>query len=342
MKRLILYIIISMLGAAPALAQDCTSKVKNTQAGWGGTGTYTAGNITCVEYYTDYHFYHNSFRQTVTGLPVGVYEAEVYFNASCAAWSCEPIANDGDKGLTHFYMNDAEIDVPVYNAKSITSPTLYTISGIHVTDGTLRLGARNDREGANWHLVRLKRLTYLGPDSESLYGHLFTLVRQGRSALNASSSDVHSEALRSAIASASAATSTTDPVRLQALADDLQNAITASTTFESEKAEALKGITDSLLKFQTTWNLNTAVAPEQWQSLLAAVTAACEAKDSDDDIEGIVSAKAELERTMTLITGVVATPATNMPHRAITPDGRAVGTSYKGIVIEDGRKTFRR
>lgn len=342
MKRLIFYIIISLCGALPALAQDYTSKVKNTQAGWGGTGTYTAGSITCAEYYTDYHFYHNTFRQTVTGLPVGVYEAEVYFNASCAAWSCEPVANDGDKGLTHFYMNDAEIDVPVYNIKAISSPTLHTISNIHVTDGTLRLGARNDREGANWHIVRLKRLTYLGLDAQSLYFQVSSLLREARAALTSCTSVPHAEALRSAIADAMEATPLTDVETLQTLTSALQEATTASTAFESEKSTVLKGILTSLEKFQTQWNNGTDAAPSLWEPLLSAVVNACIAKDSETDLEAMSNAKAALDEAMNIITNVA--PAAVWPAKstnAFTPDGRAVGPAYRGIVIEGGRKSFR-
>lgn len=179
MKRnyllLSLHIFLLGLGQLPLSAQiqDFTAKVKNTASAWGGTGTYQAGDITCAEYYASGHFYHGTFSQTVTGLPVGVYEAEVYFNASCAAWECAEICADGTTGRTHFYMNDAEVDVPVRNTTTLTEPTLYTVKGIHVSDGTLRLGARNDREGANWHLVRLKSLKYMGTDARSLYDALF-------------------------------------------------------------------------------------------------------------------------------------------------------------------------
>lgn len=348
MKRLILYIAIGLVFCTPVYAQDYTSKVKNTQTAWGGTGTYTAGSISCAEYYNDSHFYHNTFNQTVSNLPVGVYEAEVYFNASCAAWNCEPIVADGTTSITHFFANDAEIDVPVQNIKSITSPTLYTISGIHVTDGTLRLGARNDKEGANWHIVRLMSLTRIGTDSASLYGQLLTLVRQARKALLCSTCDEHSDALRSAIDAAMEVAPTSDVASLQAIITETENEIAASTAFETEKSEALGGIAKSLLKFQIDCNTGIAYTPEHWQQLLSFVVAACIAKDSETDLETIIAAKHELDNAMQILTGITSSPFGLVNEtdalktdNVITTDGRHAHPFFHGIVIKNGHKVFK-
>ena len=346
MKRnyllLSLHIFLLGLGQLPLSAQiqDFTAKVKNTASAWGGTGTYQAGDITCAEYYASGHFYHGTFSQTVTGLPVGVYEAEVYFNASCAAWECAEICADGTTGRTHFYMNDAEVDVPVRNTTTLTEPTLYTVKGIHVSDGTLRLGARNDREGANWHLVRLKSLKYMGTDARSLYDALFPLIRQAREVQAASTCPDYGLLLRKAIGDCLAATPSLPASRLRTLYDNLEAAIEESLAFEVRKATSLKNLLTRLKTFQRDWNNGTKpVGEEQWALLIPAVERASVAKDSECDTEAMDAARTALVQAMTEATAIRTPQAA--PSSSATPftiDGRRATDGHKGLTVQDGQK----
>ena len=344
MKRTLILLALLLPLALFAQTKDYTAKVKNTAAAWGGTGTYTAGDITCAEYYAAGHFYQGTFAQTVTGLPVGVYEAEVYFNASCAAWECAEVCADGTTGRTHFFINDAELDVPIYNVKEITAPTLYTLQGIHVSDGTLRLGARNDREGANWHLVRLKSLRYLGPDARSLYDAQFPLVRQARQVLDACTCPAYAELLRQAIDASSAASLDDSQEWLQTLYDNITGAMQEATAFESRKTTTLKNIGTRLSLFQRNWNSGTrSVNDEQWGILLPAVQQLCEAKDDECDLDAMESARTALTQAMTEATGITSLSPTHdpLPMTLFTLDGRPAVPAAKGLLIGQGRKTVK-
>lgn len=288
-----LYILLAALLSLPLYAQtDYTGKVKNTAAAWGGTGTCVAGSVSCVEYFSSSHFYQNSFSQTVSGLPVGVYEVEVYFNASCTG-SAGTLCDDGTTGRTHLFLNDAEVDIPIYNlsAKTLSSPTLYTVSGIHVSDGTLRMGARNDREGANWHIIRVKSLRYLGTDVRSLYDAQFPLIRQARQALDASTCPNYQEMLRGAIDASLVASAYDSREHLQMLYDNISAAIAESEAFEAGKTAALKDMTMRLETFQSVWNNGALTASEDlWLSFLPPVEKVCLAKDSACDLDDMKTA----------------------------------------------------
>ncbi len=341
MKRTLFLLALLLPLALLAQTKDYTAKVKNTASAWGGTGTYEAGDITCAEYYAAGHFYQGTFSQTVSGLPVGVYEAEVYFNASCAAWECAEVCADGTTGRTHFFINDAEIDIPIYNVKQITSPTLYTLQGIHVSDGTLRLGARNDREGANWHLVRLKSLRYLGPDARSLYDAQFPLIRQARQVLDASTCPSYAELLQQAIDASSAASLYDTQETLQTLYDNLSFAIEEATAFESRKTTTLKNINTRLSSFQRTWLGGTrSVNAEQWDILLPAVQQVCIAKDDECDLDAMESARTALTQAMTEATGILppAAPAAEGSENLYFLDGRRAAPAARGILIGQGKK----
>lgn len=339
---------IALLATALALplhaqVKEYTYKVKNTAAAWGGTNTYDAGEVKCVEYYSSGHFYHGTFRQTITELPVGVYEAEVYFNASCAAWDCAEVCGNGTTGRTHLYLNDVEVDVPIYNVKQIDAPTLYTIKNIHVSDGTLYMGARNDREGANWHLIRLKSLNYMGPDVRSLYDAQFPMIRQARLALAASTCPNYQEMLRQAINESSLASAYDSQEHLQTLYDNISTAISESEKFEAEKATTLKNLLSRLGTFQRTWNNGEkTLTTAQRNILMPAVAECCIAKDSECDLEAMNEAREALFNAMNITTGLTltATPAasTTSPY---TIDGRKATDLYRGLIIESGAKVLR-
>lgn len=328
----------------PAMAQlkDYTSKVKNTESAWGATGTYKAGDVTCMEYYSSGHFYHGTFHQTISDLPIGVYEAEVYFNASCASWECAEICGNGTTGRVHLFMNDAEVDVPIYNIKQIEAPTLYTIKNIHVSDGTLYMGARNDREGANWHLIRLKSLKYLGTDARSLYDAQFPMIRKARLALAASTCPENQKQLEMALNESLVASANDTPEYLQKLYDNISFAISESEAFEAKKTTALKNLVSRLSYFQRTWNNGArTVNSDQWGILLPAVERACTAKDSECDLDAMNNARSLLNQAMIESSGIAQHAApSSKSGSCYTIDGRKISPNNQGLIIRAGEKVI--
>lgn len=329
----------------PAIAQtDYTSKVKNTQAAWGGTGTYTAGSTSMVEYYQAQHFYRNAMCQTVKDLPVGIYEAEIYFNASCADWECTAIAKDGDKGYTHLYANDSEVDIPIYNTRAISSPNVYTLSNIHVTDGVLRIGSHNDREASNWHLIRCKRLTYLGVDAKSLYEALFPLMRKARDAQKTILCPDDMTLLDDCIAAVLSAKETDSVEQLQEVYDRLNNAITNATTLQKQYNTAKTKLKTAMTSFQRDWNNGQEPTEESWTALLDAVKEAALAKDQTCDVAPIETATTKLNETLSQATGIADIKQDNLQSAILNfqssyrLDGTKTTPTAKGIVVKRGKK----
>lgn len=335
----------------PAIAQtDYTSKVKNTQAAWGGTGTYTAGGTSMVEYYQAQHFYRNALCQTIKDLPIGNYEAEVYFNASCADWECTAIATDGDKGYTHLYANDSEVDIPIYNTRAIGTPGLYTLTNIHVTDGVLRIGSHNDREAANWHLIRCKSLTYLGVDAKSLYEGLFPLVRKANDTKQTILCPDDLATLDECIAAALAAKEEDGVEQLQQVYDNLNDAITNATALQKSYNTAKGKLKTAMTTFQRDWNNGQEVHEEAWNTLLPAVQEAALAKDQTCDVAPIDVATTKLNEAMDMATGIANLEQDNSQSSIFnlqssyrlngiknTPSTK--GT--KGIIITRGKKVIK-
>jgi len=342
MKKLAILMLYMLCATMTWSQTDYTSKVSNTHTAWGGTNMYTAGSMSMVEYYQENHFYRNAMCQTVTGLPVGVYKAEVYCNASCAAWSCSPIANDGDTGYTHLYLNDAEVDVPVYNVKSVSSPTLYTLTDIHVTDGTLRLGTHNDREGANWHIIRCKSLKYMGVDSKSLYEALFPLVRKGHDACESLAMSDYRTRLEECISAAMQAQETDGVEKLQLLYDNLSNSIAECKSFQDSYSTALKSLLVKMNNFQSTWNNGTVSSADSWATLLNAVSEAAIAKDQTNDTQPLTKAAAHLDEVMNVIaTGIGTVQAAETTPSFYHLNGTKAHSNDKGIIVREGKKIIR-
>lgn len=348
MKKLILLILLNILPFGKAwlcFAQTSyTSKVSNSYASWGGQKTYKTGTISCAEYFSSSHFYNNAFWQVVNNLPVGIYTAEIYFNASTTS-DVDKKVEDGTKGYTYLIAGDQEVDVPIYNVSSITdNPTLYTIENIHVTDGTLRLGSRNNREAANWHIIRLKSLKYYGTDSVSLYWGLFPLIRQGRDQWEKCTCLDYRTELDTWINKALQSNITDNTATLQETYNGLKKAISSSQTFESTKATKRKVLSTNLTNWQNTWNNGRTVTSEQWSILRPALVDAVLAKDLDCSYAEMGTAATALSEAMKEaadVTGINDIDANEDSKKGdyIGLDGTLITHPQKGhIYVKSGKK----
>lgn len=155
---------------------DMTAIVGTSMNEWiGGTGSYTAGNVLMTErYFDDTYRTGVMMEQTVKGLPIGLYNVELYAEAN---WTADrggiktAAATEGTE-VSHVFVNDATMKVPLAYKTSSTGPRAYNLPQVTITDGTLRMGLVNDVNGANWILIQIKSLKYLGQDKK-LYEESF-------------------------------------------------------------------------------------------------------------------------------------------------------------------------
>lgn len=149
---------------------DLTSMVGNYLAAWTGAGgTYK----NCVE-----HFIWGGtatgeyLSQTVSNLPIGKYEVELY----CAASSTSARDNGGttliDPDRSDEYVtisaNGVSLNIPAYNRLTIDDDIpSYKLENVTVSDGTLKLSVDILRANPNWIVANIKSLKYLGVDLSS-------------------------------------------------------------------------------------------------------------------------------------------------------------------------------
>lgn len=142
---------------------DLTSMASNTQAAWtGATEAVNYDGITMPAVFKNAHFTGDALSQTITGLPAGKYNIEMYCQAH-SAWVTD-VAAEGATGYTYLCANEYKLDVPVRNDNGATTKWLHTFKGINISSGTLKLSVTNEKLGTNWLSVYVKSITYLGPD----------------------------------------------------------------------------------------------------------------------------------------------------------------------------------
>lgn len=100
--------------------------------------------------------------QTVEGLDNGTYIVELYANARYTPGrGFASDATDGADDLTYLYANNVEISIPVYHNGDLNNGQSYTLEGVEVTDGTLKMGMTKKEAGSNWHTIQIKALRYI-------------------------------------------------------------------------------------------------------------------------------------------------------------------------------------
>lgn len=230
---------------------DLTSMVSNTKAAWtGATETPNYDGITMVARYAASDWTGDALSQTISGLPVGKYQMEVYCQAH-SSWDTD-VASEGATGYTYLSANEYKLDVPIRNADGATTKALYTFEDMTITNGTLRIAVVNEKLAANWISVYVKSLTFLGPD-KTLSEEAFTANVANLN--NLSTNDVPTafvakiNNLKSTYGSADASSMTLSELttangEIQAVVDahpslvapyaDLQSLITLCTNYASE------------------------------------------------------------------------------------------------------------
>ncbi|MBQ8158245.1 MAG: hypothetical protein IJ081_04410 [Prevotella sp.] len=163
---------------------DYTANVNLT--GWTATtkiGTYNV-NVTTVDSRSekmqeDYGTVTkgDALTQTVT-VPNGTYNV-VVFATSQMAWGATSMSTDaGD--AAYVYINDGEYTIKTFlNARvsnSYTTPGVYSINNLTVTDGQLKIGlAVNTASTTNWHTIQIKSLTRINVDLSDLINEYNTV-----------------------------------------------------------------------------------------------------------------------------------------------------------------------
>lgn len=230
---------------------DLTSMVSNKKESWtGATETPNYDGITMVARYAASDWTGDALSQTISGLPVGKYQMEVYCQAH-SSWDTD-VASEGATGYTYLSANEYKLDVPIRNADGATTKALYTFEDMTITNGTLRIAVVNEKLAANWISVYVKSLTFLGPD-KTLSEEAFTANVANLN--NLSTNDVPTafvakiNNLKSTYGSADASSMTLSELttangEIQAVVDahpslvapyaDLQSLITLCTNYASE------------------------------------------------------------------------------------------------------------
>jgi len=142
---------------------DKTSLVGTSRDAWKGNngGPVTIDGVSLPEKYeTTTATLGDVMWQTVEGLDNGTYTVELYANARYTPGrGFNSDATDGALDFTYLYANNVEISIPVYHNGDLNNGQSYTLEGVEVTDGTLKMGMTKKAAGSNWHTIQIKSLT---------------------------------------------------------------------------------------------------------------------------------------------------------------------------------------
>ena len=143
---------------------DKTSLVGTSRDAWKGNngGPVTIDGVSLPEKYeTTTATLGDVMWQTVEGLDNGSYTVELYANARYTPGrGFNSDATDGALDFTYLYANNVEISIPVYHNGDLNNGQSYTLEGVEVTDGTLKMGMTKKAAGSNWHTIQIKSLTW--------------------------------------------------------------------------------------------------------------------------------------------------------------------------------------
>lgn len=154
--------------------EDFSVWVGNDKASWvGASGTYSD----YAERFLDGKPTGEYLSQTLTNLPLGIYELELYCCPSSTASrdGGAQAVTDGSTEYVTLSCNDVSQALPSYNRLGVTLPQeteKYTLSNIKVVDGTLKIAVNIEKEGPNWIIVKAGSLKYLGIEKDFYAGIL--------------------------------------------------------------------------------------------------------------------------------------------------------------------------
>lgn len=155
------------------IVDDLTSYVGIGQNDWSATGmvgdaapavTTRDGRATALaeRYVETTSQTGTKLKQTVTGLPAGLYKVVLYANACFTdGRGFTSDITDGQMNVVYLYANEAKLYIPAHIVTTVTQNGEYTLT-CNVIDGTLRLGMVAERAGTNWHSIQIKSLDCIG------------------------------------------------------------------------------------------------------------------------------------------------------------------------------------
>lgn len=165
---------MTMLFSVSAFAAeiDKTSLVGTSRDAWKGNngGPVNIDGVSLPEKYeTTTATLGDVMWQTVEGLDNGTYIVELYANARYTPGrGFNSDATDGALDFTYLYANNVEISIPVYHNGDLNNGQSYTLEGVEVTDGTLKMGMTKKAAGSNWHTIQIKALKLIVSDDAAL------------------------------------------------------------------------------------------------------------------------------------------------------------------------------
>ncbi len=254
------------------VALDMTHLVGTSKDAWIGNngGPVNIDGISMPEKYeTTTATLGDVMWQTVEGLYNGTYTVELWANARYTSGrGFESKAKDGDENFTYLFANNVEKSIAVYHNGGLNSNKSYTLEGVEVTDGTLKMGMTKKDEGSNWHTIQIKSLT-LHATNEVIVNIAKADLKVALDAANAVSPAT--EALTTAIAAAQAVyDNSNDKDEVVATTTALKNA-----TALANNTNAVAGASEEnpvLTTFVVNGTFDSTIAP--WKSTTGAANQA--------------------------------------------------------------------
>lgn len=156
------------LKGSAAEPEDFSVWVGSSVASWTGAGG-TYGSAGYVERYTYGTPSGEYLSQTLTNLPLGVYDLVLYCSSSSTSERDVAVTavTDGDTRYVTLSANNVAQAIPSYNRTTVDTPNEEekdTLSDIKVTDGTLKMAVTINETGPNWIIVKGALLQYKGAD----------------------------------------------------------------------------------------------------------------------------------------------------------------------------------
>lgn len=211
---------------------DITPQLSRCYSSFTGvTGTYTKADKYIHEKYSGSNFAAGDMiYQTFTGLTNGIYEVVINADASKAnSVGSLPATNP------YVFAGDTQQEVVATEKSAVSTVGEYTLTGVTVHDGTMKVGFHNTAVGSNWYLFNVKSVKYTGSDAFSSYKKTVT---DGWDALKVITDQaLDHTAFDAAVAQGMAATDTTsllaaDEVVRQAYRQILTTGATATGLFD--------------------------------------------------------------------------------------------------------------
>ena len=144
---------------------DMTARASTHPAAWEGMTApyyYLRSGLSAEFYAWNTEKQGVVMHQKITGLPNGYYTVMLEASSSFTSGRGfdSPITEEGGEGRTFLFANDVDLMLPVVDMGNnlVYEPPVSVLSDVPVTDGTLDIGLRRDKVGANWDVIQIKKI----------------------------------------------------------------------------------------------------------------------------------------------------------------------------------------